>query len=186
MKVNGSKEEFSLFKESNIFFMISYGLIEVNNIMSNWNELYFFKSKYKGLNIDIIKEAIIKDIDDQTDEKILNGFVWNEKPVKLDFENQFNFKAAYDLAAQTQGANLPIKFKLGEAQIEKGENEYGMLITEKQPIYHTFETMEEFTDFYIKTIAYIQQCLKEGWDKKDNIDWKPYEDILKELYPSQN
>jgi hypothetical protein len=65
----------------------------------------------------------------QTDYKIVSGFKWKEKPVWLSSENQFNFKAAYDLAKQTDGANLPVMFKIGE---ENGD-----------PVYYTFETIEE-------------------------------------------
>lgn len=51
---------------------------------------------------------------------------------------------------------------------------------EKQPVYYTFEDIETFTDFYTKAIAFINQCLNEGWNKKDNIDWSEYEEALKE------
>lgn len=56
---------------------------------------------------------------------------------------------------------MPVKFKLGE-------NEDG------EPVYHTFEDMNEFTDFYTKAIAFINQCLNEGWERKDSIDWSVY------------
>ena len=93
---------------------------------------------------------------------ILNGFVWNEKTVYLSSENQFNFKAAYDLAVQTSSQSLPITFKLGESN--------GV------PVYHTFEQMSEFTDFYTKAVAFINQTLAEGWAKKDSFDWSLYVD----------
>ena len=103
--------------------------------------------------------------DPQTDAKILNGMVWTslsgeEIPVYLSKENQFNFKSAYDLAVQTKGATLPVTFKMGEKN--------GV------PVYHTFETMEEANDFYIKAVAFINQTLAEGWQKKDNFDWSLY------------
>lgn len=111
-----------------------------------------------------VKEFVLGIINLQTDEKILSEFIWNNKPVYLSTENQFNFKAAYDLAVQTNGQNLPITFKLGEINDE--------------PIYHTFTTVEELADFYMKATAYINQCLNEGWQKKDNIDWSIYEEAL--------
>ena len=40
--------------------------------------------------------------------------IWNNKRIWLSSENQFNYKVAYDLALQTNGANLPIIFKFGE------------------------------------------------------------------------
>ena len=93
-------------------------------------------------------------INNLTDEKILTGYVWNDMNVYLSSENQFNFKAAYDVAVQTGGAILPITFKLGED-------------ADGTPHYYTFEGMEEFSDFYTGAIAFIQRTLAEGWVEKD-------------------
>lgn len=97
---------------------------------------------------------IVANVNRLTDKKILSGFVWNDIPVWLSSENQFNFKAAFDVAVQTGGASLPVKFKLGE--------ENGV------PVYHVFETMDEFTDFYTSAIGFIMRALNEGWMEKDN------------------
>lgn len=104
-----------------------------------------------------IRDVIIAQINANTDAKILTGFVWQEKQVWLSTENEFNFKAAYDLAVQTGGATLPVKFKLGE----DGNG---------NPVYHTFTELEEFTDFYTRAIAFVNQTLNEGWAEKDGID----------------
>lgn len=104
-----------------------------------------------------IRDVIIAQINANTDAKILTGFVWQEKQVWLSTENEFNFKAAYDLAVQTGGATLPVKFKLGE----DGNG---------NPVYHTFTELEEFTDFYTKAIAFVNTTLNEGWAEKDGID----------------
>jgi len=104
-----------------------------------------------------VRDVIIAQINANTDERILGGYVWNGKNVWLSSENEFNFKAAYDLAVQTGGATLPVKFKLGE----DGSG---------NAVYHTFTTLEEFTDFYTKAIAYVNQTLNDGWLEKDNID----------------
>lgn len=115
--------------------------------------------------IDDVRQLFMAYVNGKTDEKILKGFVWNGKKVWLSTENQFNFKAAYDAAVQTEGASLPVKFKLGEDENGK-------------PEYHTFEDFVEFTDFYMGALAYIQQCLTEGWEEKDGFDEKEYEDLL--------
>ena len=146
--------------------IVSYGFEEVGNgVNATWYEIYFSQKVSVYPPLDDIKEAILADINAQTDEKILKGFVWNDMPVWLSSENQFNFKAAYDLAVQTQEqslpVSLPVKFKLGE-------NEEG------EPVYHTFKDMAEFTDFYTKAIAFINQCLNEGWERKDAINWDDY------------
>ena len=99
--------------------------------------------------------------------------------MKLDAENKFNFKASYDLAVQTNGAILPVKFKMSEKEIKiEPEEEGGIPTWEKQPVYHTFNTMEEATDFYTKAMTFIQGCYQESWQKKDNFDWTPYQNVL--------
>jgi hypothetical protein len=77
----------------------------------------------------------------------------------LSTENQFNYKAAYDLAVQTNGANLPIVFKFGD---------------DNETVYHEFNDLNEMSEFYMASIAYIQNTLAEGWQKKDSIDWTFY------------
>ena len=109
-----------------------------------------------------LKEDITQLIDGITDSKILQGFRWNEVSVYLSTENQMNFKAAFDLNMQTGGLMLPVKFKLGED-------------AEGYAVYHTFENMEDFTDFYTSAVSYINQCLNEGWAEKDSLDMSSYE-----------
>lgn len=109
-----------------------------------------------------LKEDITQLIDGITDSKILQGFRWNEVSVYLSTENQMNFKAAFDLNMQTGGLMLPVKFKLGED-------------TEGNAVYHTFENMDDFTDFYTSAVSYINQCLNEGWAEKDSLDMSSYE-----------
>ena len=103
------------------------------------------------------RQNAINAINAATDEKILTGFSWNGKNVYLSTENQFNFKAAYDLAVQTNGATLPIKFKFGED-------------SEGNAVYHTFNSLNAFTDFYTSAIAYINRTLNEGWMEKDSLE----------------
>lgn len=96
----------------------------------------------------------------RTDERILSGFEYEGQPVWLSSENQFNYKAAYDLAVQTGGQNLPVTFKLG---------------TDDALSYRTFETVEQLQDFYVKAMKHIQDALQEGWKKKDALDLALYE-----------
>lgn len=116
---------------------------------------------YRGQRTEAAMRKLIEDwYNPEIDAKILNGFTWNEMPVYLSSENQFNFKAAYDLAIQTSSQSLPVTFKLGEQN--------GV------PVYHTFEQMSEFTDFYTKAVTFINTTLAEGWAKKDSFDWSLY------------
>ena len=115
-------------------------------------------------NINDIKQAVLEGVNRMIDEKILSGFVWKDMPVWLSTENQFNYKAAYDLAVMSQGQSLPVTFKFG---------------TTESPVYYTFETLDDISDFYISAMAYINTTLAEGWKLKDSIDWSVYEEALK-------
>lgn len=114
---------------------------------------------HKPENSDI-RAAIISSINANTDQKILTGLVWRGKPVWLSLENQFNFKADYDLAVQNGGETLPVRFKLGE-------DANGL------PVYHTFTDLEEFTDFITSVNNFRNQALNDGWNEKDGIDMEP-------------
>lgn len=121
----------------------------------NWRQ----KFKQKPSLADI--RAIIKEtINNETDRKILEGFVWKDMPVWLSTENQFNYKAAYDLAVQTNGATLPVRFKFG---------------TDAVPVYYNFESLEDFADFYTQAMVHINMVLNEGWAEKDLADSMTFE-----------
>lgn len=109
-----------------------------------------------------IKDIVLGWYNAEIDKQILSGFVWKEMPVWLSMENQFNYKAAYDLAVQTGGKLLPT-FKFG---------------TTENPVYHTFESLEDLQDFYLKAMTYVNETLNQGWNVKDTINWKEYEDLL--------
>ena len=174
MKVNGLKTDFAPMRNEGTRITICYGLTKAKGKLYEWWEIYLPKKQNAQLNLQMVKDAIIADINARTDEKIVGGLVWTPQaggdpiPVWLSTENQFNFKAAYDLAVQTQGATLPVTFKLGER--EGGT-----------PVYHTFGTMEESTDFYTAAVNHIHQSVEDGWREKDAIDWTPYEALFPEL-----
>ena len=170
-KVFGKKGEFFPIKEDASRIVIGYGFEAVDKNNATWYEVYLYKKQTSQISLEIVKNAIINDINKRTDEKIVSGMVWKPKlggepiPVWLSTENQFNFKSAYDLAVQKQGATLPVTFKMGEDE-------------EGNPIYHTFETMEDADDFYLHAMAYIKTTLAAGWSEKDSIDWTPYEEYF--------
>ena len=133
---------------------------KVETQLGTWTEaLVPFKPSLEQL-----KKLVLDAINKEVDEKILSGFVWKDMPVWLSTENQFNYKAAYDLAVMSQGQSLPVTFKFG---------------TTESPVYYTFETLDDISDFYISAMAYINTTLAEGWKLKDGIDWSVYEEILK-------
>ena len=117
-------------------------------------------------SLDTIKEVILGVENSRIDKEILTGFTWNGMSVWLSSENQFNYKAAYDLAAQTNGDSLPVTFKFGDTD---------------NPVYHEFKTLDDIADFYVKAMSHVNNTLKEGWESKDSIDWSLYEKALENL-----
>lgn len=107
-----------------------------------------------------IKTVVLAWYNAKIDDKIRSGFVWKEMAVWLSTENQFNYKAAYDLAVQTAGASLPVMFKFG---------------TENVPVYKEFVALEELSDFYTQAMVYVNSVLAGGWLEKDGLDWSVYE-----------
>lgn len=106
-----------------------------------------------------LKNMILDWYNKEVDRKILQEFSWNNMKIWLSTENQFNYKAAFDLAVQTNGSNLPIVFKFG---------------TTEKPVYYTFENLEDLTNFYTSAMSYINNTLSEGWKKKDSVNWNDY------------
>ena len=107
-----------------------------------------------------IKAVVIGWYNQQTDQTILSGFEYEGSMVWLSAENQFNYKAAYDLAVQTDGATLPVKFKFG---------------TDDAPVYRVFDQLADLTDFYTKAMRHIQNTLDAGWQKKDAFSLAQYQ-----------
>lgn len=116
---------------------------KVETDLGTWSMHSFIRKPSFGQ----LKNFILSEINKRTDEKILSGFEWNGMMVWLSSENQFNYKAAYDLAVQTNGANLPTIFKFGNNE---------------DPKYHKFDTVEELSDFYVKAMTYINEQLAIG------------------------
>ena len=63
--------------------VFAYDIEPVDEINSIWREVFFYKKQYPNLTIDDVKNAIISGINAETDEKILNGFVWHNINVWL-------------------------------------------------------------------------------------------------------
>ena len=120
----------------------------------------YMEEEFKGRpSVDAIRAMVTAWVNRQVDERIVSGFAWNGVPVWLSTENQFNFKAAFDLAVQTGGATLPVTFKLG---------------TDADPVYQTFDTLDGLRAFYTAAMAHIQAALADGWRRKDSVNWAVY------------
>ena len=164
-KTSGLLADFAPIRDEGTSITICYGLTKANGDLYEWYEIYLPKKQNAQLNLQMVKDAIIADIDAQTDENILDGYEFtpdgSDTPiiVWLSKESQTNFSEAHRLQI------VPVKFKLNETE-------------DKQPIYHTFETMEDADDFYLHAVAYINNTLSAGWSEKDSIDWTPYEEYF--------
>jgi hypothetical protein len=136
---------------------ICYGLKKVDGKLYEWHEIYLPKTQNANLSLDIVKTAILNDINKRVKTAIISGFVWNEKPVWLSEENQLNFSQAV----------VPATLKIGEQQ-------------DGTPIYETFDTKTDLKSFNEACTLWKQQCLSEGYNEKDAIDWTPYEALFPE------
>ena len=116
--------------------------------------------------MDELKDEILELVNEEVDKTILSGYEYDGKMVWLSTENQFNYKAAYDLSVQTGGQTLPVVFKFGDTE---------------NPVYHQFTTHNELSDFYIKAMQFISDTLSAGWIMKDSINWSEYEKCLKTI-----
>lgn len=110
--------------------------------------------------LEVIKSVITEFINEQTNATILSGLKYENQLVWLSAENQANYKAAYDLAVQTQGESLPYKVKLG---------------SEDAPVYREFTSLQDFKLFYLSVQKHINDTINDGWKRKDDIDWSKYQ-----------
>lgn len=134
---------------------IRWNITEKEDGSSDWYEQDYDHKP----TLEEIRDTIVKFHNGQVDAKILLGFSWKDMPVWLSSENQFNYKASFDLAVQTNGQNLPVRFKFG---------------TGKDPKYYDFKTIDELSDFYTSAIKFINDTLQEGWAEKDSVDFSVY------------
>lgn len=162
-KMHGPKACFVPIREDATQVIISYDKVADGKKNAYWHEVYFNKNRNAKPSLEQIKAAVIADIDARTDEKSEKGYVWQGKPVTLNWENRQNFKAVHDAAAMyPEQVTFPKTFKLGTD--ENGAD-----------VYHQFESMDELAQFYLGGLAWIEQCVEEGWQKKATMDWSPYE-----------
>lgn len=173
-KVSGLKSDFSYIKEEGSRIIIGYGLEKANDDLWTWYEVYLPKKRTSQLTLQIVKDAILGDINAQTDEKILKECPWTvlhgddagkHVTLWLNAENQRNYSEEQRVALMTNGANLPAKVKVSENE-------------DKTVVYDIFETLEEITQFYLVGVNFIKTTIDEGWARKDAIDWTPYEELF--------
>ena len=150
-KVHGPKECFVPVRQDASQVIVSYEMTADGKKNAFWHEVTFFKKK--GIpTLEQAKQAVIQDINDRVKTAIISGFSYEGNPVWLSQENQLNFSQAV----------TPATLKIGEEQ-------------DGAPIYKTFSDAAELKAFNDACSLWRQQCLTEGYQKKDGMDWAPYE-----------
>lgn len=162
-KVSGIKSDFAAVRDEGSRIVIGYGLTKIDKSHYEWYETYLYKKQISQLTLQVIKDAVLADINAQVKAKITSGFRWNDMPVWLSEENQINFSTAV----------VPATLKIGEQE-------------DGTAVYHQFDTQEEMDAFNNACVAYKQQCLQEGWQQKDAMDWSPFEALFPQQDAQQN
>ena len=108
-----------------------------------YEEYIFVPTPYKPTMEEEIEKSV-KNINRETDERILNDFVWNGNEFYLSLENQFNFKNLYDLREMKEYP-VTIKTKTG---------------------FTTLNDVHDVEEFYLEGVRFVEECLKEGWKRK--------------------
>lgn len=98
-------------------------------------------------------------INRETDQKILNNFVYNDEEFYLTSENQMNFANMY-IAKEYLTYPQQIKTKIGFIELTSAE---------------------DVTEFYLSGINFVKQCLEDGWLEKAEA-----EQHIREEYNQQN
>ena len=114
-----------------------------------YEEYIFIPTPYKPTMEEEIEKSV-KNINRETDEKILNDFVWKDNEFYLSLENQFNFKNLYDLR-EIKEYPITIKTKTG---------------------FTTLNDEYELSSFYLAGVEFIENCLKECWERKADAERK--------------
>lgn len=143
----------ALMKIADDSYVLMYGGGEDEVGMWQWRWRYDHRPSDEQMRADI--EAAINA---EAEERIRQGLRWQGAVVWLSMENQLNYKAAHDLALQTNGANLPVTMKFGD---------------DGAPVYHTFADTGELTEFMAAVVRHITDVLAWCWAQKDGIVLPP-------------
>lgn len=114
-----------------------------DELLKQYGYIEYVKPEYKP-TLEYLIEQSNQSINEITDDKILNGFKYNNYEFYLTAENQTNFAnmfIARDFLAYPQ----QVKTKNGFMQIDN---------------------VDEVSGFYLAGVNYIKECLEEGWKQK--------------------
>lgn len=103
----------------------------------------YVRPEYKPTLEELIEQSN-ESINKMTDEKILNGFVYDGAEFYLTTENQTNFANMF---------------------IAKDFLEYPQLVKTKTGFY-SINNVNAVSGFYLSGVAYIKECIEQGWKQK--------------------
>ena len=113
-----------------------------------------------------IKNLIFKYNNNNITNTIINDFYCNNTKFYLTVENQNYYKFLYDMLQDNPS-------RISDVLI-KGE-------INSTDTYVTFNSVDEYKNFYFSMIDHIQNSLKAGWQIKNNLSWSEYSDSLSNL-----
>lgn len=105
-----------------------------------------------------VKSMVLARINQNVQERILNGLKYRGRMVWLSAENQRNIALDYALAKGGDLQEMPT-VKLG------CDDDFEL---------YTFESAEEFVDFAKQVQAHVCQALADGRKEKEGVDWSAY------------
>jgi hypothetical protein len=165
MKCIGSKNPklVEIYNPIKQLYKVRFDIVEGENFSTYQEENFVGKP-----TIDMIRDTIYSYYNLLAKNEIQTGFKYGgtgeESTVWLSTENQFNYKAAYDLAVQTNGFTLPYTI-------------IGGLYDNPNKI--TFTTLSDFKVFYVAMMNFINTTLEEYRYKKESVDFEKYKELLK-------
>ena len=143
------------FKKNNIVYTLPITIEKEGKKIITNNEKIILENgyeKYEEPKIEPSKQHILNSkievINKKTDRKILDDFSWNGHDFYLTLENQTNFANLF-IARDFLTYPQTIKTKFGFA---------------------TLNSKEEVQEFYLAGVAFVKQCLEEGWQEKIKVE----------------
>lgn len=143
------------FKKNNIVYTLPITIEKEGKKIITNNEKIILENgyeKYEEPKIEPSKQHILNSkievINKKTDRKILDDFTWNGHDFYLTLENQTNFANLF-IARDFLTYPQTIKTKFGFA---------------------TLNSKEEVQEFYLAGVAFVKQCLEEGWQEKIKVE----------------
>lgn len=135
-------------KVSNKSYILFFGYGE--DSMGGYNYRHRFDHQPTEEELRAVIEA---HVNEQTQERILTGYKWNDKTVWLSNENQQNYMSDY------LSGELPVNVRVYDPDADAS----GTVAV--------IETTEELADFYHGMVSHVRMCIEEGWSVKDSVDY---------------